>query len=434
MSAHAPADRRPISWHVARWGDEEFSRGAWSYIRPGGSPADRWTLAEPIDDRLMLCGEAVGTDQPAMTHGAFESGERAARWCLSVGAPGERVAVIGAGVAGLAAARALSAGGLQPIVIEARDRIGGRVHTIDLPGGPDEVAVSADAGAAWLQQFARNGLASFATDLGVALVPTDFHRPLAAAVGDLGDVAAALDRLRAAAEGAGDEVSIGEVVGAMALSADDRTAMQQAIDADVVLETGASLADTAARWFFAEDGVGNDDRWIVGGYRVVLERLAAGVGAQLNEPARSIAWHDAGVTVTTDLRTIEADRCICSVPISLLQRGQPALEPGLPSAHRAALARLGMGVVEKVILRFDRRWWPRPSHGYMRWYDSPASWAEWLDLTDGCGAPVVAGLIAGDAVTRRHHGRTDEQVALAAADALRRWAEVVGASPTSGPG
>ena len=85
-----------------------------------------------------------------------------------------------------------------------------------------------------------------------------------------------------------------------------------------------------------------------------------------------------------------------------------------------------VGLVEKVILRFDERWWPVAPSGYLRWYDSPASWGEWLDLTDGVGAPTVAALVAGDAVRRLHHGRTDAEVAMAVADALRAWALAVG--------
>lgn len=423
MNEHPPTNRRPIGWHVARWGDEEFSRGAWSYIRPGGSAADRWTLAEPIGGRLALCGEAVGTDQPAMTHGAFDSGSRAAQWCVSVGSPGDRVVVIGAGVAGLSAARVLRSGGLQPIVLEARDRVGGRVHTVDLSSGAGKV--TADAGAAWLQQFDRNPLVAMAIDLGATLVPTDFHRPLAAASDEVGDVAGALARLRRASESAGPDLSITDVVVALDVAEAEQAATRHAVDADVVLETGAAPADISAMSFFAEDGVGNGDHWIVGGYRVLLDHLAADVDVHLSEPVRSIEWDDQGVLVRSDRRTVAADRCICSLPISLLQRGEPALSPGLPPRHREALARLGMGVVEKVILRFEDRWWPRPEHGYMRWYDTPASWGEWLDLTDACGAPVVAGLIAGDAVARHHHGYTDEEVAIAAAAALHQWAAAV---------
>ena len=75
-----------------------------------------------------------------------------------------------------------------------------------------------------------------------------------------------------------------------------------------------------------------------------------------------------------------------------------------------------------MLLRFDERWWPANDNGYLRWYDEPAGWGEWLDLTDGVGVPMVAALIAGDAVRRRHHGRSDQQVAIDVAGALRRWA------------
>jgi monoamine oxidase len=140
----------------------------------------------------------------------------------------------------------------------------------------------------------------------------------------------------------------------------------------------------------------------------------------------TVRWNDAGVTLAmTNGDELHADRCICSVPISPLQRAEPLLDPGLPAGHRTALSRIGMGVVDKVLLRFDERWWPVPPEGYFRWYDTPSSWCEWLDLTDGCRAPVVAGLIAHDAVARHHRGRTDAEVAAAATLALRAWASAV---------
>jgi monoamine oxidase len=425
-----PPARRPISWHVARWGEETYSRGSWSYLRTGGSPADRFTLGEPVDGRFVLCGEAVGNSQPAMTHGACESGERAARWCASVTQPGERVVVIGAGLAGLSAAQVLRSAGVECIVLEARDRIGGRVHTVDLVSETDELIVAADAGASWLQQFDRNPLAARARDLGALLISTDFRSPLAGAPdGEVGDVAGALAMIEAASADATrhNDASITDIVRSMQLGRDaDRSrAVRFAVDADIVLETGASAAETSARWFFAEDGVGSNDHWIKGGYRIIVDHLASDLDVRLRSVVTRVSWDAAGVTVSVGDNELRCDRCICTLPVSLLQRGEPVLHPGLPEPHRQALARIGMGVVDKVILRFRQRWWPIPDGGYFRWYDTPASWGEWVDLTDGCGAPVVAALIAHDAVQQHHHGRNDEAVALAAAEALAAWSVAV---------
>ena len=289
------------------------------------------------------------------------------------------------------------------------------------------MAVRADAGAAWLQQFAKNPFARLARSLRLPVVPTDFHNPLSASRRSrVGDVASALDEVERASTVATriNDCSVADVV--RGLDVGDPAAMQWALDADVVLETGAALEDTSARWFFREDGVGNDDHWLPDGYGAIVDHLALELDIRTDTPVMSVSWESTGVTVTTaDGDEVGADRCVCSVPLSLLQRDEPALHPGLPERHRRALSRLGMGVVEKVVLRFEDRWWPTPPAGYFRWYDTPSSWCEWVDLTDGCGAPVVAGLIAHDAVSRHHHGRTDVEVAMSAATALHEWAEAI---------
>jgi hypothetical protein len=84
-----------------------------------------------------------------------------------------------------------------------------------------------------------------------------------------------------------------------------------------------------------------------------------------------------------------------------------------------------VGVVEKVILRFEERWWPHDRNGNLRWYDTPASWGEWLDLTDGVGEPCVAALIAHEGVARLHRGRSDADIADDVSTALARWAEAL---------
>ena len=83
-------------------------------------------LARPIDDRLFFAGEATDIEHPATVHGALASGQRAAAEIQATGNPGP-IVVVGAGVAGLGAARDLTAAGREVVVVESRQRIGGRV-------------------------------------------------------------------------------------------------------------------------------------------------------------------------------------------------------------------------------------------------------------------------------------------------------------------
>jgi monoamine oxidase len=168
--------------------------------------------------------------------------------------------------------------------------------------------------------------------------------------------------------------------------------------------------------------VGNGDRWLPGGYGQLVHRLADGLDIRLGQSVQTINWDGHGVTVDG----AAADVCICTIPVWLVP--QLTLAPGLPAAHLAALSRLSVAQVEKVLLRFETRWWPADGNGYLRWYDDPTSWAEWLDLTDGVGAPVVAAFVAGDAVLQLHHGRDDAAIAAEVAAALAAWADAVAAS------
>ena len=75
--------------------------------------------------------------------------------------PVERVVVVGAGIAGLTVANALAHGGVECVVVEARDRIGGRLHTVNLAGSP------VDLGGSWISTPVGNPMRAFAQQAGV---------------------------------------------------------------------------------------------------------------------------------------------------------------------------------------------------------------------------------------------------------------------------
>jgi monoamine oxidase len=75
----------PVAFHRTRWASDPFTGGAYSHVRPGAAYSDYEVLAEPIEGRVFFAGEATSAYYPSTMHGAYESGERAARQILSAG-------------------------------------------------------------------------------------------------------------------------------------------------------------------------------------------------------------------------------------------------------------------------------------------------------------------------------------------------------------
>jgi monoamine oxidase len=406
----------PLASAVSRWWEEPWSRGGWSLLRVGASPETRRSLGEPIGERLVLAGEATHPEQSGMTHGAFEQGLRAADWCLDQGH--DTVIVVGAGAAGLGAARRLADGGVTVTVVEARDRIGGRIHSTDLEGRVVEL------GANWLQQGDRNSLKPTAERLGLSLVQTDFHDPLdlgRAEPVDRGVESAIVRELhRRVASFEGPDLPLAEVVESWAGDPGPWPAgsIRRVVDGEVLLDAGVSLEDLSARHGI-EAGVGEGDRWIVGGYRQILEHLGGGLDIRLEWPVDRIAVDRESVHLSGPRGSLAAEAAVVTVPAAVLGAGGIRFNPPLPKTHRRALDLLTTGRVEKVALRFAERWWPAPPSGYLRIFDGPGRVSEWLDATDGLGEPIIVGLFAGDWARELWEGRTDAEVARAAAEALR---------------
>ena len=423
----------PTHWAVSRWGADPYSRGSWSYLRPGGSPDDRAVLAEPISDGVILAGEAVHRTRPAMVHGAYETGRAAAEWCGDASS----VIIVGAGAAGIGAAEVL---GDRCVVVEARDRIGGRIDTVMLGDA------AADLGAAWMQQYGDNAVAERVRALDIASVPTDFARPIVRARIDNDAVvvhenyqalkAACAAFIRAEAGGDGWDGSVpldpGPWLGSLAPA--ERAAASRMIEGDIVIEAGAPTTDISSKWMFSEPGVGEGDCWLPSGYGDVLSRLVAGIDVRLGWPVTHIEHGgsiDEGVVVSGPSGTMCADRAIVTVPISILQADAITFEPSLPHRHRRALDRIGLGTVEKVVLRFAERWWPHDDNGYFRWFDKPTNFVEWLDLTDHVGAPVVTGLISAPHTLGWYNESSDFDIAMRATQALHRCAGMFPSSESS---
>jgi len=306
--------------------------------------------------------------------------------------------VIGAGVAGLCAARELARAGRDVLVLEARDRIGGRTRTIDLAGAV------VDLGASWLHGSHRNPLTDFLADERIPWRRDGAigHRQRVALDGrwvrqhEASSVATALhewdpaESIEALGPGVDDLGSaIDWYVGHRCL--DERTARitRQALRRFIgYAVTGNAPEDISLRGFadYVEHGGGN--AVLEGGYRPLVDRLADGLDIRLNSPVTGIEHGRQGVRVHTRETGITADLAILTVPLGVLQAGGIALEPALPDGAAAALGRLRMSALEKVVMRFDKPVWTDGMQTLLT-LDTGHPFPVFHDMTPHAGAPTL---------------------------------------------
>lgn len=421
-----PAGRRvppPAALVRTGWASDPWTRGAYSYLPVGATPGHRRALRAPVDDRLFLAGEATDGDNPSTVHGALASGLRAAAQVRERARAGERIVVVGAGVAGLAAARTLADAGFAVTVLEGRDRIGGRVDTVRPDGWP----IPVERGASWVHDIAGSDLYGRLTALGVRTVPFEYTT---AALGPSGARLADPDRLAAAPRRA-----VGRAT-AWAERRDADMSLAQALrrsgsagavgsrvltwftESEITTEYGAAPAELSATWGLAEGGEG-DDRLVLGGYRRLAEGLAAGLDVRLASAVRRIGRDGGGVEVSgPGTATVRADRAVVTLPLGVLKAGAVRFDPVLPAAHRRAVAALGMGLLDKVWLRWDRPFWREDAQMWTAVDPIAGNRLEWFNLLPATGQPVLLALVGGPQA-RRLTQLSDAAVARAAVASLQ---------------
>lgn len=347
------------------------------------------------------------------------------------------VLIVGAGAAGLGAAQTLRACGRTSLVLEARDRVGGRIWT-DTVGG-----VPVDLGAAWIHGYDRNPLRPMAEAARLRLVRSDtpdLGAPyrLYAADGREWDPAE-----RAALEHAFADVQQqldAQAAGWRATGVHDRSlldallrvtvpeAWRAAVDykllSEIVHEYADDLATLSATAFDDDPTAtlfGHHDVLPVGtGYAPLVAQMAGGVEIRLGQTVTTIAAHAEAVTVTlADGDQLTAPRCIVALPLGVLQDGRIAFTPGLPETQTTALARLSAGVLDKLVLVFPRVQWPLDVDWFGYLATESERWCQWVNLARHSEAPVLIAELAGD-FARRAEVWSDDVIVGSALKTLRR--------------
>lgn len=364
----------PTDAIVTRWRADPFARGSYSFLANGSTALDRERLAEPSGGRLFFAGEATDWSFPSTVHGALRSGRRAAAEILDYEA--ESVIIIGAGAAGLAAANLLVEADLDVTVIEARERVGGRVWTESIGGKP------VDLGASFIHGVGGNLLMELADSANITTAPYDGLPYLARDMH-------------------GDVLSESEIPE----------------DFDIVTtiegEYGADANELSPEATTEGEEYRGGNALVPGGFRSLLDPLVDEVEIRRKTVVERVEVTSQEVVVSADSDSFRADAVLITVPLGVLKAGDIEFVPPLDQDRQGAIDRLGMGLLNKICLRFDEVFW-EPDVDLIGYLGPDRGWfAEWLNLAKYIGEPMLIGFSAASAAEAIEQLSDDETIAAA---------------------
>jgi len=317
----------------------------------------------------------------------------------------ETIVIVGAGMAGISAARHLHDAGHTVILLEGRHRIGGRVWT---SRKWDNTPL--DMGASWIHGERGNPMTQLANQINTPRQASDHENWL------LYDTAGNLQSAKtwrqmeqfgtqivAALEAAAEleqDISVAAAIAAHikldSLSTAEKKLFNTMLNYQLEQEWAADSHVLSAHYIDEGREFGGNDMVFLQGYDVLIDYLATGLDIRLNQQVTHISYRETDVTVETQHETFAADRVLVTLPIGLLKRGEVTFEPQLPAEKQAAIGAIGVSVLNKVYLQFPRLFWP-PAPDWIGYIpDVKGEFSAWLNIYRYTGQPILAAFNGGD--------------------------------------
>ena len=320
----------------------------------------------------------------------------------------QQIIVIGAGIAGITAAQKLQAQGYQVIILEGRDRIGGRIWTDNSLGFP------LDLGAAWIHTIDGNPLSPLVKQFGIETVISDIESQWI--YKDVSQLLSKSDELliNSAFQAFMDRVNhlkkapqslqqttladvAQQIIDSEELTGITLKGFRAILSSAIESEFGEDIANLGIKGFEEDSEFAGADVVFPQGYIQLVQALSKDLDIRTKHLVQQIAYDDSGVQVTTDRGVFSGSQVIVTVPLGVMKWGSIRFSPALPEEKIAAIERLGMGALNKLVLKFPQQFWPSQPHtmAYING-NIPDRYIEFYNWQKYIQQPILVAMFSGD--------------------------------------
>jgi monoamine oxidase len=272
---------------------------------------------------------------------------------------GKTVLVVGAGIAGLAAAQKLKNKGFTVTILEAQNRIGGRIHT------SLDTGVPFDEGASWIHGISGNPISNLANLAGAAIRTTDDDSYVCVDINGSRYSDSDYQRKQRNFERMLETLSERGAIGTSFQTVFNQNYPNEAqdrlwkffISSYLTFDTG-DLDQLSSRYYNEGEVFGGAEAILPQGYQALTDYLAQGQDIRLQERLTSLDYQSNKVKAqTASGQTFEADYAVVTLPLGVLKRNQIAFSPDLPTHKKEAIAKVGYNCVNKFLLTWENAFW-----------------------------------------------------------------------------